>query len=129
MSVTAPTQAPERPQAAVLPQVIVSTSPATGRKLGEVRITNPADMPAIMQRARTAQIGWDKIGLQARIKHIRQLREAMYRNRQLIVDTLVAEVGRPAFEAWIEFWPSIEHVRYVAHAAARTLKPRHEFVS
>jgi acyl-CoA reductase-like NAD-dependent aldehyde dehydrogenase len=41
---------------------------------------------------------------------------------------MVAEIGRPSFEAWTEFWPSIELVAFYNRIAAKTLKPEHVFV-
>src|SRR5579859_7092938 len=107
MSVATPTQ----PKTAT-PDVIVSTSPATGRTLGEVRINTDQEVVAAVERARRAQTAWFDQGLDRRIAVMRAFKHAMYRNIDLIIDTLVAEAGKPQVEALTEFWPSIEQVAY-----------------
>jgi acyl-CoA reductase-like NAD-dependent aldehyde dehydrogenase len=111
------------------PRLIVSTNPATGEALGEVRTASPADVRAVMEMARLAQGGWAQLGLKRRLALIRNLKNALYRNMDLIVDTLVAEQGRPPFEAMVEFWPTIELLAYYLRNAERILAPRRVFVS
>ncbi len=110
------------------PRLIVSTNPATGQKLGEVRAALPADIKAIMDIARLAQGPWERLGLKERLAFMRSLKDALYRNRDLISDTIVAEQGRPPFEALIEFWPTIELVSFYLRNARRILAPRRVFV-
>ncbi|MEP7285450.1 MAG: aldehyde dehydrogenase family protein [Chloroflexota bacterium] len=110
------------------PNVLVSTSPATGRKLGEVWVTPPAEAEAVMTRARQAQDSWKALGLKGRLAVMRKLKRTMYRYTDLLVDTLVAEQGRPRFEALIEFWCTIELLAYDIRIAPRTLAPEHTLV-
>src|SRR5581483_8406470 len=110
------------------PKLIVSTSPATGRKLGEVWAATPEDIKRIMETARLAQGPWERLGLRARLALMRGLRDAMYRNLDRIVDTVVAEQGRPRFEGMIEYWPTIELLSYYLKTARRTLAPEPVFV-
>lgn len=112
---------------AAAPKILVATSPATGRKLGEVRASTPAEVHTIMEAARHAQIGWNAIGLSRRLALMRSLKASIYRNMDLIVDTLVAEVGRPHFEAMVEFWPTIELLAYYLRTAKRVLAPERRF--
>src|SRR5215813_3518027 len=72
-------------------KILISTSPATGRKLGEVQAASPEEIHPIMKEARHAQIGWSAIGLSRRLALMRSLKASIYRNTDLIVDTLVAE--------------------------------------
>jgi acyl-CoA reductase-like NAD-dependent aldehyde dehydrogenase len=111
------------------PDVIVSINPATGQKLGEVQTATPEQIRAIMQRARLAQEPWAQLGLRRRLALIRSLKDSLYRNMDLITNTIVAEQGRPPFEALVEFWPTIELLAYYLRTAERTLAPRRTFVS
>src|SRR5260221_11858232 len=52
---------------------------------------------------------------------MREVKNAMYRNQKLIVDTLIAETGKPSFEALIEYWPTIEALAYCTRIARKTL--------
>ncbi len=106
------------------PKLIISTNPATGQKLGEVQVATPAEITAIMERARLAQGPWEQLGLKRRLALMRNLKNALYRNMDLVLNTIVAEQGRPSFEALIEFWPTIEQISHYLRTAQRTLAPR-----
>src|SRR5450432_1083777 len=84
---------------------IISTSPATGRRLGEVQAATLAQVKAAMDTARLARDPWLKLGLARRLRLIRNFKYALYRNLDLIADTLVAEQGRPPFEVMLNFGP------------------------
>src|SRR5260370_40594465 len=90
----------------------VSVNPATGRELGAVNVASAEDVKAAMTRARQAQESWYDLGLQRRIAIMRDVKNAMYRNQKLIVDTLIAETGKPSFEALIEYWPTNQALAY-----------------
>lgn len=109
-------------------KLIISTSPATGRKLGQVQAATSEDIKRIMETARLAQGPWERLGLRARLALMRGLRDSMYRNLDLIVDTIVAEQGRPKFEGMIEYWPTIELLNFYLKTARRTLAPEPAFV-
>lgn len=115
-------------QAVAVPKIIVSSSPATGRVLGQVRAATSADITAVMTTARQAQSAWNRVGLGHRLRLLHNLKDALYRNFDRIVDTIVAEQGKPPFEAITEFWPSIELVAYYVRTARRTLTPRRVFI-
>lgn len=109
-------------------QVIVSRSPATGRKLGEVPITPPSQAPAIMQQARAAQMRWFEAGLPFRLEVMRAWQERLRRNFDWLVGMVVAEQGRPPFEALTEFLTAIELIAYYRRLAPRALAPTRHFV-
>jgi len=111
------------------PRMIVSTNPATGQKLGDVCAATPAEVKAAMDRARQAQPAWQQLGIRQRLVYIRALKDALFRNQDQIVNTLVSEVGRPPFEALIEYWPTIELIGYYLRNAERMLAPKRVFVA
>jgi acyl-CoA reductase-like NAD-dependent aldehyde dehydrogenase len=100
-------------------EVIVSISPASGRKLGEVRATPLSELPSIVQRARDAQKAWFEAGLAFRLEILRHWQESLRRNFDRIVGMVVAEQGRPPFEALTEFLTAIELVAYYRQSARR----------
>lgn len=110
-------------------QVIVSISPATGRKLGEVPVTPPSEAAAVVARARAAQRAWFEAGLPARLEALRLWQESLRRNFDRIVGMVVAEQGRPPFEALTEFLTAIELIAYYRAVAPRALAPKHHFVA
>ncbi len=109
-------------------KLIISTNPANGQKIGEVRALTPGEVQAVMEAARQAQVPWERLGLRQRLALMRNLKDVLCRNMDLIVDTIVAEQGRPPFEVLVEFWPTIEMLSYYLHIAERTLAPQRIFV-
>ncbi|HVO44497.1 MAG TPA: aldehyde dehydrogenase family protein [Aggregatilineales bacterium] len=108
--------------------VIVSTSPATGRKLGEVPIATSDDIKSAMVTARLAQEPWDRLGLPSRLALVRGVLESFYRSTDTLIDKVVAEQGRPRFEVMAEFLVTIELIRYFSSVAGKILAPQDVFV-
>src|SRR5258708_20382958 len=116
MSIATPTQTKaSEATGTARSNVIVSVNPATGRELGAVNVASAEDVKAAMTRARQAQESWYDFGLQRRIAIMRDVKNAMYSNQKLIVAPLIAETGKPSFEALLEYSPTIQ---------ARTYCPR-----
>jgi len=109
-------------------KTIVSTSPATGRKLGEVPVTTPQEITAMMARARAAQPRWFRSGLGHRMNILRDMRTALVNNLDRIIASLVAEQGKVPFEALCEYWPAVELGAVYLRNAANALKPKNIFI-
>ena len=75
-----------KPQAA---GTLVSFNPATGQPVGEVPMTPPEAIPAIVARARAAQPAWRDLGLEKRAEILRPV------GRKLLdaAETLAATTG------------------------------------
>src|SRR5258708_7697677 len=106
-----------------VPKLITSTSPATGRVLGQVRAATPDEVTAAMERSRQAQPHWAALSLPQRVRLVHQFKDALYRNFDRIVEMMVAEQGKQPFEAITEFLPSIELLHYYVHNARHILAP------
>jgi acyl-CoA reductase-like NAD-dependent aldehyde dehydrogenase len=118
--------APDAPSKVVDEQsrtVIISTNPATGEVIGQVNASTPADVQAVIQRARTAQSAWHELGLQQRLKIMRKLKHIMRRELNLLTETLTDEQGRPRFEALQEIFATIELLAHSIRIAPQTLAP------
>jgi len=109
--------------------MIESTNPATGDPLGRVTVTTPEAITTAMHNARLAQPAWERRGLRQRLALMHNLQNAMYRNLDRIIDCVVAEQGKPRFEAFSEFWPSIELIAYYRRNAPHILASRREFIN
>lgn len=106
-------------------QLIESFNPATGAKIGDVPVTPLNQLPDIMSRARAAQVGWERAGLQHRLKMLAKFKGIFFVNRQRLMDCLVAEQGKTAIEAFtLEFWPCIELINYYLQHATKILAPK-----
>jgi acyl-CoA reductase-like NAD-dependent aldehyde dehydrogenase len=78
------------------------TNPATGRPIDDVATLGREQVVGLVERARRAQPGWEALGLDARGEVMRDLRQWLVRNRERVLDTLVAESGKPWVDAQLE---------------------------
>jgi acyl-CoA reductase-like NAD-dependent aldehyde dehydrogenase len=108
-------------------RLITSTSPATGRILGDVPVTEPHDAPRIIDCAREASHAWGRLTVQQRLKYIRAFKDALYRRMEAVITVLCAEGGKPPTEALGEYWAGISTVAYTVGHAVKALAPRTEF--
>jgi acyl-CoA reductase-like NAD-dependent aldehyde dehydrogenase len=94
------------------PEPLVIVNPATGARLAELPAATRAHAEATMVRARAAQPGWAALPVAERAQALRRLARELRDDPQLI-ETLVAESGKPHFEAeGIELFYTLELTRY-----------------
>ena len=89
-------------------------NPATGETIAIVQDLGPADVAAIVARAREAQPIWAAVGFEGRAEVLLAARDWMLANAEQVVSTIVGETGRPADETQfaelayglsaLEFW-------------------------
>src|SRR5579859_2063498 len=101
---------------------IISYSPADARELGRVPVATLDDVKAAMAQARRAQTAWHDLGIGGRLAIMNRALDAMHHNADFMIDILVAESGKPKFEATVEYWASIEGMRYNLSIARKTLR-------
>src|SRR5437016_1282748 len=110
---------PDTVKVTPVPTIITATNPATGEKVGQVRISTFDEVKAVMARSRAAQPAWSALGVKARLAMLHHLPAVMMRQLDLAVDTLIEEAGKPHFEALSEVWVSVEQANYYLHNARR----------
>src|SRR5882672_5338470 len=94
-------------------------NPSSGQLLQEVPALGPDDVAAAFARARTAQPAWAALSFADRARALRRLLRAM-RDDPSFLDTLVAESGKPRYEAeLIELFYTLELTRYYTGRAGR----------
>src|SRR5579862_766432 len=76
-----------------------STNPATGELVGEVPVTPPADVPAIVARARAAQPAWAALGTAGRAERLASLAGRIREQLGDLAQLLTREMGKPVKEA------------------------------
>lgn len=114
----------QRGQIRVSPQVITARSPVTGAVLGQVAVATRLQVQDAMAEARLGRMAWDGIGLARRLSFIRALRDALYRQQDRIIGTLVAEQGKLQQEALLEYLATMEMVDFYVRQAERILAPQ-----
>jgi acyl-CoA reductase-like NAD-dependent aldehyde dehydrogenase len=107
------------------------TNPATGVLVAEVPAAGPAEVEAAFARARAAQPAWAALPFDDRARQLRRLARAL-RDDDRLVDTLVAENGKPRYEAELfEVFYLLELTRFfTGRAGRRALRDdlRHPFI-
>jgi len=87
--------------------------------LAEVPASTPARVAEAFERARQAQPAWAALGARARGQALRRLARAL-RDDPRLTETLVAETGKPRYEAvGMEVFYALELTRYYAGRAGR----------
>jgi len=79
--------------------VIRKHNPATLEVIGEVEATIPEEVPSIVERARTAQMGWSALPVKERERILRQVQAALCADMDALIDVVCRETGKPRLEA------------------------------
>lgn len=81
------------------PRFLVSTNPATGERLGEVKIWGAEEVRAAVTKARTAQVDWAARPFSERVERLRRVRERLEVETDDLAILLANENGKPRTEA------------------------------
>src|SRR6476620_8146588 len=98
-------------------------NPATGDVAGEVRWTDPADVPRIAAGLREAQKHWEARGAKGRAKVLARYAVWMGKHRDEIEALLVKETGKPATDAAQEVPLLIMIASYYIKTMEKALAP------
>src|ERR1700684_1894012 len=96
-------------------------NPANGAIAGEVRWTNPADVPTIVAGLRAAQREWEQRGASGRAKVLARFAVWLADHRDEIEDLLIAETGKSAVDAAQEVPMLLMIISYYIKTAERAL--------
>ena len=103
---------------------LASINPATGEVIGQFPKTPPSFLPAIVARARTAQIAWARLSIHERCARLDVLRKRMLASRDALADAVVRESGKPRVEAqFADIFVALDTAAYFAKHGARLLRP------
>ena len=104
---------------------IKSYAPATGDLLGDAPNTTPAEVRAMVARARVAQQAWGALPIEERCARVLRFRDAVVDRSDEVIDLLVRECGKPKHEALLhEVAVVADLVTYFAKHAPRILRAR-----
>ena len=103
---------------------IDSINPATQEINAQFAATQPADLPAIFARARSAQKEWAARPPRDRCAMLRHLRDAIFARRDEIADAITREAGKPRVEAiFAEVLLALDTADFLATRASKWLQP------
>jgi acyl-CoA reductase-like NAD-dependent aldehyde dehydrogenase len=114
MTATSPVQLPE--SGTIL-------NPATGAVAGQVRWTDPADVPGIAAKLAEAQRGWDKMGAKGRAKAMAKFAVWLGDHRGEIEELLIKETGKSRADAMQEVPLLIMIASYYIKTMEKALAP------
>ena len=90
-------------------ETLKSYNPATGALVGEVPVTQPEDISAVVDRSRAAQPAWAALGHEGRARLLTEAAESFPDKTDDLARLITQEMGKPLFEAEIEA-KSLAHV-------------------
>src|SRR5580700_3028918 len=103
---------------------IDSINPATQEINAQFAVTQPANLPAIFARARSAQKDWAARPLRERCVMLRHLCDAIFARRDEIAEMVTRETGKPRVEAiFAEVLLALDTADFLARQAPRWLRP------
>jgi len=103
-------------------QLLESFNPATGERLGVVPVTEPADVPEVVDAVATVQPFWARLSLADRARYLDRVADVLLEEDEEIRDLLVREQGKPRNEAFaMEILPTIDFLRWTASAGQEVL--------
>jgi len=104
---------------------IVVRSPADGCVVGEVAVTPPEQIGAMVERAHQAYLAWRETPLHKRVEPLRRLKRLILQERHAIAELVAREQGKPCIEAMIvELFPPLDVSAFLMYEGVRLLQPR-----
>jgi acyl-CoA reductase-like NAD-dependent aldehyde dehydrogenase len=97
-------------------------NPATGAKLADVPITSAAEVEQAVEKGRLAQKEWAASGFKERATALQHWRSLIIAHKERLIESLVAENGKPRQEALYEILYLADILTYYSKNAAKFLK-------
>ena len=105
-------------------EVLVVEQPFTGKPLGEVPRSSPADVDLAFKKAREAQERWQGSSFAERRQVLLRFHDMLLSRRNELLDLIQLETGKARRHAIEEVLDGAMVARYYAHTAERHLRPR-----
>lgn len=103
---------------------IAVTNPITGARIGEVPVATPDEVRAVVERARAAQPAWEARGVQQRARLVAAWGDALWRDREAVIDVIRRETGKSKGSAYNECAVIDSAIQYYTYHAPRMLRPQ-----
>jgi len=107
-----------------LVESLPSIDPSTGKTLRTFEKASPLAVPQLLAKAREAQRIWARRSVKERCAQLFELRSKILEAREVLVDAVVRESGKPRTEAkFADVFVSLDTADYFAKNAPSLLKP------
>jgi acyl-CoA reductase-like NAD-dependent aldehyde dehydrogenase len=80
---------------------ITSFNPATGKILQEFKCASESEVHQAVAHARGAQAAWHELGVEKRLRILRNFQRLLHRNKSNVATLIAREAGKPAAEALV----------------------------
>ncbi|WP_307806891.1 succinic semialdehyde dehydrogenase [Naasia sp. SYSU D00057] len=101
-----------------------SFAPFDGSPLGEVPLSDSADVSRAVEGARAAQPAWAALPLRERAAVLLRFHDLLLDRQEGVLDIMQLETGKARVDAFEELEDAAITARYYAHSASRHLRPR-----
>ncbi|HEX3605849.1 MAG TPA: aldehyde dehydrogenase family protein [Candidatus Dormibacteraeota bacterium] len=116
--------APPTPTASASNSTFESLDPATGQLVGRFPVDGPAEVAAVVERARAAAAWWGALEFGERARRLRALKAIIARRAEELGALVHRENGKPRTDAFLEIMLAIDHLEWAARNAPRVLGRR-----
>lgn len=103
------------------PTTFEVTNPANGDVITSLPIMSAAEVAEAVRCARLAQQQWQALGVEGRVKLLRNFRRIAMERQEEMIETIVAENGKPRIEAAFELIYLADIITYYAKHAHKFL--------
>ncbi|MCG8684730.1 MAG: aldehyde dehydrogenase [Desulfobacterales bacterium] len=104
--------------------ILASYNPATGEKLGEVKVSSPDEINECVARARKFALDWLKLGLDGRLSLIEKAWSAAESKAGELAELVSREMGKDIRRASGEVQGAVYGGPYIAKEAQAALQPK-----
>jgi acyl-CoA reductase-like NAD-dependent aldehyde dehydrogenase len=105
--------------------MLTSYDPRTGLPVGQVPITPPEDVPAVIERSRKAFDEWKLLSDKERRVMLKRFKHVVLTEGQHIAEVVRSEAGKPLTEAYsLDVVTALTVMDYYIRNAERLLRPR-----
>lgn len=105
--------------------LLTSYDPRTGLPVGEVELTKPADVDAVVERSRKAFSEWSQLSHAERRAHLRRFKKAVLAEGEEIAQVIRSETGKPLEAAYgTDVLTSLAVMDFYLRKAEKMLQPR-----
>jgi acyl-CoA reductase-like NAD-dependent aldehyde dehydrogenase len=106
-------------------EMLTSYDPRTGQAVGEVPITTPEEVPAVVDRSRKAFAEWSQLTHKERRTHLKRYKHLVLQEGERVAEMVRAEAGKPLTEAYsLDVVTGLTVMDYYIRNAEKLLRPR-----
>jgi acyl-CoA reductase-like NAD-dependent aldehyde dehydrogenase len=109
----------------MMTEMLTSYDPRTGLPVGEVRVTPPDEVPAVVERSRKAFADWSALNHKERREHLKRFKKVVLAEGQRVAEIVRSEAGKPLTEAYsLDVVTALTVMDYYVRNAEKLLRPR-----